>query len=137
MPWEYDPDEGVDNRDLNESANKDTDSFAASLGLEVFGSVRFIDMVDALLAEYADVFSTELGIEPADLPPLDVEIDVKKYGIAPRTKDVRVISLLKVNRRYGGTLKNSLRAGQSHQYYMHRLTLRCCWLRNRTLMRSG
>ena len=79
MPWENDPDEGADNRDLNESANKDTDSFAASIGLEVFGSVRFIDMVDALLEEYADVFSTELGIEPADLPPLDVEIDVKKW----------------------------------------------------------
>jgi hypothetical protein len=103
MPWECDPDGSVDNRDLPESVNKDTDSFAASIGLEVFGSVRFIDIVDALLEEYADVFSTELGIEPADLPPLDVEIDVKKWH-CPKTKDVHVISLLKVNiqeiRRY-------------------------------------
>jgi hypothetical protein len=137
MPWECDPDGGADNRDLPESADKDTDSFAASIGLEVFGSVRFIDMVDALLEEYADVFSTELGIEPADLPPLDVEIVVKNYGIAPRTKDVHVLSLLKVSRRYVGTLKNSLSAGRSYQYYMHWLTLRCCWSRNRTLMRSG
>ena len=56
-----------------------TDSFAASIGLKVTESAHFIDLVDALLEEYGDVFNTELGVEPADLPPLDVEIDVKKW----------------------------------------------------------
>ena len=43
------------------------------------GLARFVDLVDTLLEEYSDVFNTELGVEPADLPPLDVEIDVKKW----------------------------------------------------------
>jgi hypothetical protein len=56
-----------------------TDSLAASIGLEVTGSAQFIDLVDALLEEYSVVLITiELGVEPADLPPLDVAIDVKK-----------------------------------------------------------
>ena len=79
MPWEEDPDGGVD-VDRPESVRKDTDSFAASIGLEVTGSARFIDLVDALLEEYSVVLNTiELGVEPADLPPLDVAIDVNKW----------------------------------------------------------
>jgi len=78
MPWEKDPGGSVD-IDLHEGERKDTDSFAASMGLEVTGSARFIDLVDALLEEFSDVLNTELGVEPADLPPLDVEIDVKKW----------------------------------------------------------
>eukprot|EP01034_Spumella_vulgaris_P034740 gene34740-42849_t len=78
MPWEEDPDGGVD-KGLPESTRKDNDTFAASIGLEVTGTAQFIALVDALLEEYSDVFNTELGEEPADLPPLDVEIDVKKW----------------------------------------------------------
>ena len=36
--------------------------------------------MDALLEEYSVVLNTiELGVEPADLPPLDVAIDVNKW----------------------------------------------------------
>ena len=62
---------------------------------------------------------------------------MSRNGIAPRTRDVHVISLLRVNRRYVVTWINYLNVGRSHLYYMRRLTLRCCWLRNLILTRSG
>ena len=54
------------------AARQENESFAASIGLEVNGSAEFIADVDALLEEYPD---SDLGAEPANLPPLDVKIE--------------------------------------------------------------
>ncbi len=92
MPWE-DPD-GISAETDRESPMTDDGSFAASIGLEVTGSALFVAETNSLLEEFGDVFSTELGAEPADLPPLDVAIDAKKWhcpknqGRAPRNQSV-------------------------------------------------
>jgi len=135
LPWEEDPDGDLD-RDLPEDARKDDNTFAASIGLEVTGTARFIDLVDALLEEYSDVLTPNWEWSLRTCLHLTLR-SMSRNGIAPRIRDVHVISLLKVNRRYVVTWKNYFNVGRSHLYYMRRLTLRCCWLRNLTLTRSG
>ena len=82
MPWEEsDGETGSD----HQAARQENESFAASIGLEVTGSAEFIADLDALLEEYRDIFSSDLGAEPADLPPLDVEIDTAKWH-APKNQ---------------------------------------------------
>ena len=53
-------------------------TFAASVGLEVTGSAKFITDANILIEEFQDIFSSDLGREPADLPLLDVTIDTSK-----------------------------------------------------------
>ena len=43
------------------------------------GSDQFIADADVLIEEFRDIFSSDLGQEPADLPLLDVEIDTTKW----------------------------------------------------------
>ncbi len=57
-------------------------SYAASIGLEISGSREFVTDACELVLEFQDIFSTELSPEPADLPPLDVPIDIAKQ-VAP------------------------------------------------------
>ena len=78
MPWEkydFETESGHPT-----AARQENESFVASIGLEVAGSAEFIADVDALLLKkYRDIFSSDLGPVPADLPPLDVEIDTVKW----------------------------------------------------------
>jgi len=74
MPWE-------DTR-LPEGAPSsagDAQSYAASIGLEISGSREFVTDACDLVLEFRDIFSTELSPEPADLPPLDIDIDTAKW----------------------------------------------------------
>ena len=72
MPWE---ESDIETGSDHPTARQENESFAASIGLEVVGgSAEFIADVDALLEEY-----------PADLPPLDVEIDTAKWH-APKNQ---------------------------------------------------
>ncbi len=76
MPWEEDSSfpEGVKSKAGNSL------SYAASIGLEISGSEKFITDACDLVSEFRDIFSTELlSPESADLPPLDVPIDTAKW----------------------------------------------------------
>ena len=79
MPWEESDVETTGSD--HPAARQENESFAAS----ITGSAEFIADVDALLEEYRDIFSSDLGAEPADLPPLDVEIDTAKWH-APKNQ---------------------------------------------------
>ena len=61
-------------------------SFAASIGLKVTGSAKFLEETNVLLEEYNTVFSTGLGSKPEDLPLLDV-IDDANRGRAQNHSD--------------------------------------------------
>jgi hypothetical protein len=68
-------------------------SYAASIGLEISGSEEFVTDACELVSEFRDIFSTELSPEPADLPPLDVPIDITKWHqlrnqVRPRNQSV-------------------------------------------------
>ncbi len=75
LPWENDTPltEGVTSKAGNAL------SYAASIGLEISGSREFVPDAYALVLEFRDIFSTELILEPADLPPSDVPIDTAKW----------------------------------------------------------
>jgi hypothetical protein len=76
MPWEEDKPplpEGVSSKAGNAS------SYAASIGLEISGSEEFVADACALVLEFREIFSTELSPELADLPPLDIPIDIAKW----------------------------------------------------------
>ena len=77
MPWE-EIEESRGKGFGNPTVGRDGTT-GAVIGLEVTGSDNFIARANELVEEYQDVFSRELNPEPADLPPLDVPIDTKKW----------------------------------------------------------
>jgi hypothetical protein len=81
MPWEEpDRETGKDCMTVKEDG-----TFAAAIGLEVTGSAEFITDANILIEEFQDIFSSDLGQEPADLPLLDVTIDTAKWH-SPRNQ---------------------------------------------------
>eukprot|EP01036_Dinobryon_divergens_P061874 gene61874-biopygen31044 len=81
MPWEEtDRETEQDQMPVQEDA-----TFAASIGLEVTGSAKFITDANTLIEEFQDIFSSDLGRDPADLPLLDVMIDTSKWH-SPRNQ---------------------------------------------------
>ena len=81
MPWEEtDRESESEQRPVQEDG-----TFAASIGLEVTGSAEFITDANLLIEEFQDIFSSDLGKEPADLPLLDVTIDTAKWH-SPRNQ---------------------------------------------------
>jgi len=96
MPWEEpDRETGTDRMPVKEDG-----TFAAAIGLEVTGSAEFITDANILIEEFQDIFSSDLGQEPADLPLLDVTIDTAS-GIVHAIKYAHETNPLKDNRRFG------------------------------------
>jgi hypothetical protein len=47
-----------------------------------FGDPEFKARLDALCTEYSDIFSTKLSPQPADIPPMEIEVDESKWLLA-------------------------------------------------------
>jgi len=75
---------------LWERGDEDSDN----LPKKIYGSYTFVQEVKQLCAEYSTIFSRTLKPEPANLPPLEFEIDEKGWHIPqnmgpPRTQSVQ------------------------------------------------
>jgi hypothetical protein len=63
--------------------------------IHVEGGDTLKHRIEELLAEFEDIFSTELRKEPADVPPMELEVDTEKWERQTNSRGPRVVSVAK------------------------------------------
>ena len=76
--WEYDLSSGSL---VERSASSDIQA-GTNLPPNIFGDDSFREETKALCTKYSDIFSTRLRREPADLPPMELKVDLAKWQVS-------------------------------------------------------
>ena len=66
-----------------------------SLPTEIFGTEKLKKEVQLLCSEYQDIFSTSVRAEPADIPPMDIQVDRMKWQMPSNRRPPRLQSTMK------------------------------------------
>ena len=99
MSWFFEQEESTDGiamrgdeEILEGISDQDVDN---DIPTKIYGSDSFQKLIRDLCYEYKDIFSKKLKPEPADLPPMDIKVNLEKWRISKNRGPPRVQSTAK------------------------------------------